>query len=301
LGDSMANTLFVVSEGARLAVDVHGDGSPQVLLCHGGPGCPEGFSEVVAILTGLGISCATFDQRGVHRSANVDGRWNLDAYANDVDAIRQYFGMDRIVVFGHSWGGVVARAWAKKFPAHVRGVLLASPSAVIGQDWAGMEKHLLGYLRARVTGSQWSEIGMWSLLSLLPFSSLADRGASEMFSRVIVAYTGNPESGKEEWIRHCSAHAANMTRRAIKQEPVDALHGLGLPADAPARAIFGDDDIYGAELVDKFQRDHLDIDTMIVAKCGHVLWHDQPKAFEDWLLDGLDACGLIAKSKTKTK
>jgi pimeloyl-ACP methyl ester carboxylesterase len=259
-----------------------------VLLCHGGPGSPDDFAQMRALLAELAIPCTRFDQRGVHRSVNRDGKWDLDAYASDVEAIREALGVDRLVVFGHSWGGVVARAWAKAHPGRVRGVLLASPSAAVGSEWPRMEAEVMRYLRGRVTFPQWLGLGLWSLLAMVP-GAPGDHAMGQVYRRVLRVYTQSTEV--PEWVRHSSARAAHETRLSIRRQPTDVLRDLGLPPGTPARAVFGDRDIYGP-FVGTFREANPDIETSILPDCGHVLWHDAPDAWRAWLLDGLRACGL---------
>lgn len=286
----VTRTKFVESRGARLAVDIDGDGPPRVLLCHGGPGCPDDFAELRALMAQLAIPCARFDQRGVHRSVNLDGKWNLEAYASDVEEIREALGVDRLVIFGHSWGGVVARAWAKAHPDRVTGVLLASPSAAVGSAWPEMEAEVMRYLRSRVTQGQWLVIGLWSLLTLVP-GAIGDHAMGQVYRRVLRAYTGSTQV--PQWVRHSSARAAHQSRVSLRRRPADVLRNLGLPPGTPARAVFGDRDIYGP-LVGRFMEENPDIATSILPSCGHVLWHDAADAWRAWLLDGLRACGLLA-------
>lgn len=280
--------LTVPSRGARLAVDVDGSGPVRVLLCHGGPGAPDDFADVRRLLADLGVACARFDQRGVHRSTNDDGRWGLDALVDDVEAIREALGLDRMVIFGHSWGGVVARAWARTHPGRVGGVLLASPSAAVGTDWPAMEAEVMAYLRRRVSNATWTTIGLWSLASLMP-GPLGDRAMGRVYRHVLRAYTGSEVV--PDWVDHSSARAARRMRRAIRTLPPDALHLLGLPESVPARAVFGDDDIYGP-FVARFIDDNPDIAVTILPGCGHELWHDAPDGFSAWLKDGLRASGV---------
>jgi proline iminopeptidase len=291
--EATTRTLMVDAPGARLAVDVDGPDPVRILLCHGGPGGPDDFAELRDRLGELGVSCARFDQRGVHRSKILDGRWDLEAYVSDVEAIREALGVERLVVFGHSWGGVVARAWAKAHPERVLGVLLASPSAAVGSDWPAMEAQVMRYLRDRVSFLGYLVVGLWSLVAMIP-GPIGDRGMSEVYGRVLRAYTG--EAKVPEWVHHSSARAAHGSRVALRKLPSDVLDGLGLPDGVPARAVFGDDDIYGS-LTKVFAAQHPDIETTFLERCGHILWHDAPDAWDTWLLEGLRLSGVFSGAR----
>jgi proline iminopeptidase len=61
-----------------------------------------------------------FDHRGQGRSARgAKETYTLDNNVEDMEALRQYLGLDRIVVIGASYGGMVALTYASRYPDHV--------------------------------------------------------------------------------------------------------------------------------------------------------------------------------------
>lgn len=48
----------------------------------------------------------------------------LDTYLDDIEALRQKLGYERICVFGHSQYGLLALAYAEKYPQHTYGVIM---------------------------------------------------------------------------------------------------------------------------------------------------------------------------------
>lgn len=120
------------------------------------------------------------------------------------------------------------------------------------------------YLRDRVSFPAYLVVGLWSLVAMIP-GPIGDRGMSEVYTRVLAAYTG--EAKAPEWVHHSSARAAHASRVALRKPPSDVLHGLGLPDGVPARAVFGDDDIYGP-LAEVFATQNPDIDTTFLEGSG---------------------------------
>ena len=70
----------------------------------------------------------------------TDGRYDLDAYLADIEAIREHLGVDRWHVLGHSWGGLLAQAYANDHADHVRGLVLSSSSLGVGTDWKATKR-----------------------------------------------------------------------------------------------------------------------------------------------------------------
>jgi len=100
------------------------DGIP-VLFVHGGPGSgsqprnrcffdPERYRIVL------------FDQRGAGRStphAEREGN-TTQALVGDIEAIREFLGIERWVLFGGSWGSTLSLAYAETYPERVRAMIL---------------------------------------------------------------------------------------------------------------------------------------------------------------------------------
>lgn len=74
------------------------------------------------------------DLRGHGRSGWAPGRYRLSDYADDVTAFLERRGSGPVVLFGHSFGGIVAIAAAARVPALVRG-LIVGDSPLSQESW----------------------------------------------------------------------------------------------------------------------------------------------------------------------
>lgn len=126
--------------GLRLFFDVDGAGlvpegaamreKPTLILLHGGPGADHslykpGFGQLSDI-----AQVVYLDHRGNGRSADGDpADWTLAQWADDLRAFCEVLGIDRPIVFGASFGGVVAQAYATRHPDHAAGLILAATTA----------------------------------------------------------------------------------------------------------------------------------------------------------------------------
>ncbi|QWF79536.1 alpha/beta fold hydrolase [Amycolatopsis sp. CA-230715] len=114
-------------DGHRLWAQERGAGEP-VVCCHGGPGLWDMFEDVA--LPGRMIR---WDQRGCGRSA-PGGPYSLARTVDDLDAVRRGFGLDRMALFGHSWGAQVVLRYALDHPERVSKVVYVS-GVGIGDRW----------------------------------------------------------------------------------------------------------------------------------------------------------------------
>jgi proline iminopeptidase len=67
-----------------------------------------------------------YDQRGTGRSTLVRDSAALDGqrFAEDLEAIRRHFGLERLTILGHSWGAGVAALYAARYPERVSRMLI---------------------------------------------------------------------------------------------------------------------------------------------------------------------------------
>ena len=124
-------TLFFDVEGAKLVADGPSMRErPTLLLLHGGPGFDHSsFKPRFSALA----DCAQLvylDHRGNGRSDRSDpSRWTLDEWGDDVRAFCDALEIERPVVLGQSFGGMVAMAYATRHPDHAGKLVLSSTSA----------------------------------------------------------------------------------------------------------------------------------------------------------------------------
>jgi proline-specific peptidase len=120
---------FRTADGRGLAY--RREGSGPLLVCH--PGGPGFSSRYFGDLAGLGESftLVLVDPRGTGGSDRpADPRaYTTEDYVADLDQLRAHLRLERMLLLGHSHGGVVAAAYAVAHPERVEKLVLASTLA----------------------------------------------------------------------------------------------------------------------------------------------------------------------------
>mgnify|MGYP001331693525 CR=1 FL=1 len=100
---------------------------PTLFLLHGGPGGDHSsFKAQVADLRDV-AQLVYIDHRGSGRSAPADpATYTLEENIDDVDALRDYLGLESICLLGSSYGGMVAQGYAIRYPQRVSNLVLCA-------------------------------------------------------------------------------------------------------------------------------------------------------------------------------
>ena len=103
----------------------------KVLLLHGGPGSTHEYLEACdSYLPAAGIEYYYYDQLGSGHSDQPEDEslWDLDRFVDEVEQVRTALGMERdnFVLYGQSWGGLLATEYALAHQQHLRGLVISN-------------------------------------------------------------------------------------------------------------------------------------------------------------------------------
>lgn len=159
--DDSALPAFEVN-GARLHLQAFGPPDSTLIIClHGGPGNCFRYLMNCKTLADKGYRVVFYDQRG----SGLSQRFSMAEYTiSDVKALeRAYYDdlraiiaaqrrspVQKVVLLGHSWGAMLASAYAGKYPQEIAGLILAEPG---GLKWEDIDT----YISSSRSFGPWSE------------------------------------------------------------------------------------------------------------------------------------------------
>jgi pimeloyl-ACP methyl ester carboxylesterase len=134
--------VYIDVNDTRLFFDVAGPGwrprngalapVPTLLLLHGGPGADHSSVKSAFLPLVDRYQLVWIDHRGNGRSAQSDpSKWTLDQWADDIRAFCDALGIEKPIVLGQSFGGVVTQAYGIRHPDHAGKLIISS----IGARW----------------------------------------------------------------------------------------------------------------------------------------------------------------------
>jgi proline iminopeptidase len=108
----------------------------RVLLLHGGPGATHEYLEACdSFLPAAGIEYYYYDQLGSGFSDQPDqpSLWELHRFVEEVEQVRRALGLERdsFVLYGQSWGGLLAMEYALTYQQHLHGLVISNMMASV--------------------------------------------------------------------------------------------------------------------------------------------------------------------------
>ena len=279
---------FTTPDGRKVGYRLMGNG--PMLVCH--PGGPGFSSLYFADLAGLWerYTLVLLNPRGTAESDRpADKRaYAISDYVGDVEALRHHLGIERLMLLGHSHGGIVAQAYAAAYPARVRKLVLASTLARFAPEQeaamkAGMEKR---------SNEPWYPDAESALEREQAGDFTSDEQLAELVFKELPLYFaryGAMEAGYLDTLRTEVPNADTL--QLFNQE---IFNTFDLRPDlsrikAPTLVITGAEDfICGPLCADEITSGVAEVRKVIVGDAGHMLFIEQPRAFHMEVADFLE-------------
>jgi proline iminopeptidase len=265
------------SAGVELYYTSAGTGTPVVLLS-GGPGLNVDYMLPVAEFLPAGYRSIAFEQRGTGRSRPLaldPATLTLRTAVDDLEALRVRLKQERLSLLGHSWGGMLAMAYAAAHPDRVDRLILVGsggPTAEFKQ-WFGdnIEARLRPedvelrnfWLEAAKTGVAPGKAATESLKSIVP-AYFFDRKAGLAFASAFKE--GQLHSDVNQGL------SADMDKRYDSREGLKHL-------TRPVLIIQGHQDPIGDKTAEDIRALISGSTLVYIRRCGHFPWIEQPDAF----------------------
>lgn len=115
-----------LSDGHSVWTRSEGDGPIKILLLHGGPGMTHEYLEPFSeFIKNKPIQIIYYDQLGSYYSDQPDDAslWNIPRFCEEVEEVRQAWGLEHFYLYGQSWGGLLAMEYATRYGQHLKALI----------------------------------------------------------------------------------------------------------------------------------------------------------------------------------
>lgn len=217
---------YVAGEGGvRLFYQVDGGGPDTVVVLHGGPGLNlEGLRPDLRPLA-RHRTLLYFDQRGSGHSDMPDTlRLTAALMVEDVEAVRRAFRLDRLTLFGHSWGGGLAVLYAARYPERVQRMVLVG--SIPPRLHPYVDQYVAGQAARHDSTENARSAVLDSLVAVVPDPHRPCRESNRIFLRGVAA---TPEAASRIKGDLCAGTATNVRSQGVVNRRVWASILPGFP------------------------------------------------------------------------
>jgi proline iminopeptidase len=118
---------YVDSGGVLIYYQSMGRGAP-LMIVHGGPGATHDYFLPHLLPLARNFRLVFIDERGSGKSQKLEdpAGYTVENMVEDTEAVRKALGLGKIALLGHSYGGVLAQAYALKYQGNLSGLILCS-------------------------------------------------------------------------------------------------------------------------------------------------------------------------------
>ena len=262
-------------EGSSLVLNEgHIRSKPVAFVIHGGPGTDHTSYKPTFSPLSRKLQLVYFDHRGQGRSARGPKEtYTLDNNVEDMEALRQYLGLDQIVLLGSSYGGMVALSYAVRYPQNISHLIVIATAA----NYRFLER------AKEILAQRGTEQQKTSVQRLWAGTFENEEQLREYFHVMGPMYslTYDPESSSKAW--NCailSIDAINVAFAGFLRDynVLPQLHKI----TSPTLVIGGRHDwICAPEFSEEITRAIPNADLRIFENSGHLIRADEPEALLD--------------------
>lgn len=284
---------FVEGAGARIYFKTMGRGMPLLLL-HGGPGADH--SDFLPALKPLAKrhQLVLIDERGSGRSERLGDptSYTLALMVKDIECVRKHLQLEQWVVLGHSFGGILAQAYAVRHPKRLLGLVLAgtgSSARCIDADFRKLRKRLPAALRSRLASCERAGIFQANGAYTKQYAAASAEAISPyMYARTPPRRFNNPQPPAMEVLREMWVRRSDF-RIDGNLKGFDFTKSLAR-VRAPSLVVIGDRDLVSTAAAEVSRASLPRATLVVMAECAHMMFIDQAAHFNSLLEGFVDLC-----------
>ena len=280
---SISQTLksFESSDGTEIFYEENGQGQTLILLS-GGPGLNPDYLKELSTTLSKKYKCITLHQRGTGKSIleEVNSQTvNVDRYIEDLNGLYNELGNQKLILVGHSWGGMLSFSYAANEPEKIEKIILLNTGGVTDKfySWFGSNINMrlfpedLELYQSQIDNKRSTLVAIWP-------GYFFDREMA-LKSRPALDYKFSNQGGINS--------LASGDWRKRSEERVEKLKNYTGPIDL----ITGRQDPVGESVVYEAKEVLPQLNYTFIENCGHFPWlerEDRSKIFYDLFDKSLD-------------
>jgi len=295
---------YIRADGVNIYFKSVGSGPPLVVL-HGGPGSDH--TDFLPFLLPLARHnrLVFIDERGSGRSERLQDtkKYTLDYMVNDLHFVRKALRLKRFALLGHSFGGILAQAYAIRYPTALTRLILAGTAhsaKIFNADFRRIRNALSPGVRAKM--SDYESRGIFGA------DGRYVRGYETLCARILAPYMyfrppppAEPQSYvsgwevlREMWVRRSDFHVDGNLKGLDFTSKLKSM-------TVPTLVVLGDHDIVSVRSAEALRAALPDAKLTVLPDCGHMMYIDQAQRFNALVSDFIGSGRPVASTERIAK
>jgi len=288
---------YVDANGVMIYYEEFGSGEP-LMIVHGGPGASHDYFLPHLLPLARNNRLIFIDERGSGKSGKLEDAtlYTVENMVEDVEAVRKALGLGKMSLLGHSFGGVLAQAYALKYQENLSHLILCSTfssTSLMNEVFVKIKENMSPELRQRI--DKMEEEGLFG--HGLPYEQnrytkeyMIAAWGEGYFPYIYVSNPNpnyDPTGGGLAWTLYREMWGSNgeyvIDGNLKSVEYTDRLHTITVPTLINC----GDNDECAPSLSELMHEKIPNSELVIYPQSGHLTFVDQPglflKSLEDFL------------------
>ncbi|NNF33511.1 MAG: alpha/beta fold hydrolase [Saprospiraceae bacterium] len=262
--------------GSEVYYRTIGKGNP-IIIIHGGPVMDHSYLLPQMDQLSSDYQLIYYDQRACGKSSiDVDtSKMTLQAFADDVKLLSDSLKLEKPIVFGHSWGGLIAMKYATTYPDHVGKLILSNSIPANHEEWQEEQS----YMEEQITADQNEKRS-----NILSSGELQSDPASAVKKLMLLSFENQFfDTTKMEKLQ-LNMPSDYMARSGKFQALAPDLVSFDLYSpmtylEVPTLIIYGDNEPATAISAPHLMSHLADGKMEIIKRCGHFPFIEQPEVY----------------------
>lgn len=281
---------FIQVTQGRLHYRSYGKGDPIIIL-HGGPGMMNSSYLIPGMLELAKTNrVIVYDQRGSGKSSNTVigyNQMNLEKFTIDLDLLVRGLSLDKVILIGHSWGGIIAMNYATEHPENVSKLILMDTAPADHQGIIEFEE--AARLKTQAIAKEVAPLYSEETLEQMDIKDI-----KHLYSKLFISYVYNPEDAKKinlDFSKTSVISGVRSMQELVKSVWMNKDFNL-FPSlkrmRIPTLIIYGKEDLTPINCVQKINEAIKGSKIYYIENCGHFPFIEKPKETFDGINDFLN-------------
>ena len=276
---------FISINGAKHYYSITGTGDTLIIL-HGGPGLSHKYMmPQIDDLLSSEFTLLFYDQRGSGWSEGEKDstKLNIDNFVQDLEQIRIHFGISKVNLLGHSFGGLLAMYYGIAYPSNLGSLILVDTDAA---SYKLRTPYQIKMIDSRLSERQ--EEYLDSIEQTYSFKNYDPDTYEEYYKTFLTTYFANPIDTAKLILGFDakSVPKINSTNRIVRANLGEYdIHSKLSNLNCRTLIMQGTESVFSVEGAQAINQQIPNSDIQLFKNCGHFEYIESPMKFKSLIFD----------------